>query len=185
MPLLPHNYQKMKNYINLFVFLTGFFLGRETLAQNQNKRMDQVGNKLVGSKLPDCEFETINGRKIDAAATAGKIVIMNFCNANDSVSAAGIATLNKVSQKYKNNPDVVFLIFISDNKEKVKETLGRVEPDCSIIANATIYEEILGIYKYPTQLIVNKKGIITKMIVGGDGNYEKPGWDRSMADTLR
>jgi len=172
----------MKKYINLFVFLTGFFLGRETLAQNPDKRVGKVDNKLVGSKLPDCEFETIDGRKIDAETTAGKIVILNFCNVNDSVSTTGIATLNKVSQKYKNNPDVVFLVFISDNKEKVKETLGGAEPDCSIIANATIYEEILGIYKYPTQLIVNKKGIITKMIVGGDGNYEKPMLGKSMAD---
>jgi hypothetical protein len=174
----------MKSYITMLVFLTGLFLGREIFAQNLDSRVGEVSNKLVGSKLPDCEFETIDGRKIDAGTTAGKILIMNFCTVNESVSATGIPALNKLFQKYKNQPDVVFLVFTSDNKEKIKEIFGSTRPDYSIVANAAIYEEILGIYKYPTQLVVNKKGIITKMIVGGDGEDEKAAGE-SIAGALR
>ena len=69
-------------------------------------------------------------------------------------------------QKYKGNPDVVFLALARDDRERVKRYLESTRFAYQVIPETNSYIGQLGIYAYPTQLVVNKSGFIDDISIG-------------------
>ena len=150
-----------------------YFLVPKTEFELQTGGPNSLASKLLGSKLPDCEFQTLDGKKITSKTLEGKVVVMNFWVIAGRQCVTEIPGLNELVQEYKNNPDVVFLSFALDNQEQLKKFLDNTKFEYSVIPETTIYNNILGIYAYPTQVVVNKNGVIKNVTVGGSAPETK------------
>ena len=69
-----------------------------------------------------------------------------------------IPDLNKVVEHYKNNTDVEFYAFASDNNSKLIGFLRRKSFKYTIIPTSYRINVLFDIHVYPSTVIINKKG---------------------------
>jgi len=145
-----------------------YYLFPKKEAELQAKQnSDSLTNKLIGSRLPQLEFQTMDGKKITLQSLAGKVAVLNFWFVECKPCIAEMPALNELVQEYKQNPKVIFLALARDDTEQVKKFLEKTSFAYQVVPGANSYDEQLGVYAYPTQLVVSADGIIKDVLIGG------------------
>lgn len=135
---------------------------------------------LVGQKAPVIIFSAALDKKISTDYLNNKVVILDFWTTWCGPCIASFPTINKLTEKYKTNPSVVFACITYEPKSKVetfftkrKKTLTALK----LIDKDSITNKNYGVTSFPQTFIIDAKGIIR-----WSGNFESLATE--MIDTI-
>lgn len=121
-------------------------------------------NKMVSKPLPGFNFTDLNGKLYNEETCKGKIVVLNFWFIHCTSCVAEMPALNELVNLYKNRNDIVFVGLAADSPDKLKNFLEKTAFNYAIVADMQNYlTDTLHIHSYPTQVIINKKGMVVKV----------------------
>jgi len=125
--------------------------------------------RLEGTVFPKFKVQDLNGIEYTNENTKGKIIVLKCWFIACAPCVAEFPQLNELVEKYKNRTDVVFISLAFDSKEKLEPFLLKkpfryaVVPDQKQFA---FYD--LNVKEYPTHFIIDKNGIIRKVVTSAD-----------------
>jgi thiol-disulfide isomerase/thioredoxin len=143
-----------------------------TAAIDEASAMEAVTHALVGKKAPPLDVTTLDGHAIDAAAVAGKVLVIDFWATWCGPCVASMPHLDALA---KAHPGDMVVVGVSDEPAaKVKAFLAKNPVSYSIVAGKT--PEALGLAAdaLPTLYVVGRDGRVVDVVVGADlGRVEK------------
>jgi alkyl hydroperoxide reductase subunit AhpC len=168
-----------------FIFTSIFFLNSNLYSQVlklDTSRIEYFTTKfkMLNQKAPDFEGRTLDGKKFKLSDHKGKVVVLNFASKNCGYCSQEIPDLNRIHKDAQlENFEFISLYLDSDTAlsnhfcknddgeeyQLIKKFNKVKDVDFKIIPNA---HDIIFKYKiemYPTNLIIDKDGIIRKVIL--------------------
>ena len=122
----------------------------------------------TGKKIASFKEKDMDGNKFSLKDLTGKIAVLNFWFIGCPPCREEIPALNKIVEKYKDNPDVVFIAIALDDIYALKDFLQRHPFKYHIIDNGRyIAQGNYSISSYPTNVIVDRTGIVRFHTSGG------------------
>jgi Thiol-disulfide isomerase and thioredoxins len=137
----------------------------ETEMDQSKKEKEVFIKSLLDKKLAGFSFHDINGNLLDGDKLRGKIVVLNFWFTACKPCIMEMPALNKLVSTYKGK-SVVFIAPTFDRTQLTKQFLTKRQFDYIIIPEARSYMDSLNVTIFPTHLVVDRNGIIRKVIVG-------------------
>lgn len=126
--------------------------------------------QMEGKTLPEYNFKDLDGHTYNTSNCKGKILVLNTWFVRCGACKDEMPDLNRLKKSYKNRNDIVFLGLCLDGVDSIQKFLTRVPFTYHIIANAKEYNQTsLDIGVYPTNIIVDKKGKVVKVM---EGNFD-------------
>jgi thiol-disulfide isomerase/thioredoxin len=120
--------------------------------------------KMEGRPIPDFNFTDLNGKVYNPETTKGKIVILKCWFIGCGTCVKEMPRLNEIVKKYQNREDIVFVSLAYDNQEKLRQFLTKTKFGYAVChVPQQYFDEKLETIAYPTHLILNKKGVISKV----------------------
>jgi peroxiredoxin len=141
---------------------------RSSLAQYGKIAYDHF--KMEGKRFPGFNYKDVNGKVYNSQNTKGKIVVIKCWFLHCQACNEEIPQLNKMVDQYKNRNDIVFISLAFDPEVKLKAWLKQGHPFKYALAHVpeSYIEKQLGTNEYPTHYIVNKQGLIAKVVGTAD-----------------
>lgn len=134
----------------------------------QAKRLGEDGYikyKMEGTEIPDFNFRDVNGKLFSKESLKGKIVVLKCWFVHCTTCVQEMPALNELVKEYKKRKEVVFISFAYDSKERLDSFLLTKKFDYAVIpVPEKFIVDSLKVTAYPTQFIINKEGIITKVV---------------------
>ncbi len=125
--------------------------------------------KYEGLKMPNFNFTDINGYIYNEETTRDKIVVIKCWFLGCQACREEIPFLNTVTKQYHNRKDILFISLIFDSKTDIEAFLKKNKFTYAPISNQEDYlEKTMKFVEYPTHIIVNKQGLITKVVNSAD-----------------
>nr|WP_199079797.1 TlpA disulfide reductase family protein [Pedobacter sp. ASV19] len=125
--------------------------------------------KQEGRSLPDFHFVDLKGRVYDREKMKGKIVVLKCWFIKCTACIQEMPQLNKLVDTYKKRTDIVFVSLVPDGRTALNDFLKRTKFDYAVVPDKGVYiTKDLKVSVYPTHFIINKKGVITKVINNAD-----------------
>jgi peroxiredoxin len=127
---------------------------------------DEIQNlKKEGEPFPKFSFKDLNGNLITNENLKGKIVVIKCWYIHCAACIREFPEVNRLVEKYKNRKDIVFISLAEDNEAQLKPFLVRKPLSYSVIPNMKSYMNLtLQLNAFPTHFIINKEGIIAKVL---------------------
>ena len=120
---------------------------------------------MEGKPLPKFDFVDLDGNIYNPETTNDKIVVLKFWFIRCGKCIEEMPDLNKLVNRYKGRKDIVFISLAFDTKEPLVQFLKKVKFKYPVIPNQ--YDYMVNDLKfslYPTHIIINKKGVIVKVV---------------------
>lgn len=120
---------------------------------------------MEGKEFPDFEFTDLEGNQISAEGVRGKTLVVKTWFIACKPCIEEMPQLNQLVEKYKDREDIVFLSLSTDPKEELENFVARKEFNYLIVPGSDKFiKEKLGLSVFPTHIIVDKKGIMKKVV---------------------
>lgn len=120
--------------------------------------------KKEGNKFPDFELTDLEGTIHNNESLVGKITVIKTWFIACKPCVQEMPELNKLVNKYKDNPNYLFLSLALDNEKDLKKFLEKTEFNYKIAAEQRkLIENQLNLYAYPRHLVINQNGKIDKI----------------------
>ncbi|MEO9571143.1 MAG: TlpA disulfide reductase family protein [Polaribacter sp.] len=129
-----------------------------------NKYKELAKNK-VGEKSPNFSFRTIDGRKIKSKDLLGKVVVLNFWFTTCPPCKKEIPDLNRLKKEFEGK-DVEFLAIALDEEYKIASFLKKIPFTYEIVDSGSWLKSKFDVTAYPSNIIIDKKGVIQFYKVG-------------------
>jgi len=142
-----------------FIFLLPFYSNAQDAASEYQQKLSLVQN-MVGSPAPEFDARTIAGKQVDLKTLKGKLIVVNFWFVGCLPCEEEMPLLNKLTDEYKNNPDVVFLSFANSTKSTVKSFFKRKKFSYQTVTDAKPIAQKYNVSGYPSHFIIDKEGIL-------------------------
>lgn len=148
----------------------GDYLPLETQSSSGRNEVHLVTLKqhemdLENMELPEFSIEDLNGNLYTKSSMLGKVVILSFWFTASGINVDELGSLNQLAAQYKNDDKVLWLAPALDNKDQLSRFLKDKGWVYKFAANQEDFALNLGVLAYPTHLIINQNGSITKAIV--------------------
>ncbi len=158
----------MKIIITLFLF--AFSL--QTIAQEPTKeQIQQVEDAkkevkaMSGKEFPAFNLTTLDGKVVSSENTKGKIILFNFWFTRCGPCIKEIPELNELVEEFQSE-DVLFIAPTFDDSIQVAKFLTRFDFDYTLVSDVKDFCLELNIRSYPTHFIINREGVIEKVMIG-------------------
>jgi len=125
--------------------------------------------KMEGTAFPKFDLTDLNGVQYTNENTKGKIVVLKCWFIACAPCIEEFPQLNELVEKYKNRTDIVFISLAFDSKEKLEPFLQKKPFRYTVVPDQkqfTFYD--LDVKSYPTHIIIDKEGIIRKVVTSAD-----------------
>lgn len=136
--------------------------------KTQVKRLGDDGYlkyKMEGTKMPTFEFEDVKGNIYNNESIAGKIVVLKCWFIRCVSCVKEMPELNDLVKSYTKRKDVLFISLAYDTKEKLDSFLLTHKFNYAVLpVPETFMEGPLKVSGYPTHFIIDKTGIIRKVV---------------------
>lgn len=120
--------------------------------------------QMEGKPLPGFHFVDLNGKIYNSKTCKGKVLVLNFWFIGCTACEREMPFLNKLVASYKNRDDVLFVSIAPNNEKQLKTFLEKKPFAYAIIPDKSLYvNDTLNIQMFPTQMIVDKNGLIAKV----------------------
>ena len=117
-----------------------------------------------GKPMPFFHLKDLQGNEFDRILIKGKILVLNFWFIHCISCVQEMPELNKLVAQYKDRKDIHFLGIALDKEDSLKKFIKKNKFDYQIIADTTLrLYKTLGIYGFPAQVLVDKKGNVVKI----------------------
>ena len=121
--------------------------------------------KKEGTEVPDFNFTDLNGTVYNRESTKGKVVVLKCWYIHCLSCVQEMPALNEVVKQYKKQKDILFLSLAYDSKEELETFLTHTKFDYAVVPLQQKYmEETLKVTGYPTQFIISRNGLISKVV---------------------
>jgi peroxiredoxin len=130
----------------------------------RNKVQDD--STLLNKPAPKFELHDLTGKICSLENLKGKIVVLNFWFIACKPCVNEMPVLNEIKKNY-DPAKVVFLALSLDGKEAINAFLQNHKFDYNILPKAASVGEKYNIYAYPTSMVINARGIISFVQIGG------------------
>jgi len=121
--------------------------------------------KMEGTSFPKFSFTDLNGKTYTNENTKGKTIILKCWFISCKPCVAEFPQLNKLVEKYQNREDVLFISLAFDSKKELSNFLIKKPFDYAVVPDQKDFmEKILKTHTYPTHFIIDKQGIIQKVV---------------------
>lgn len=161
---------KMMNSLIALLFLCmGVNLMAQEPTKEQIKQVEEARKMVKGMKgepFPDFSLSTIEGQTFTSEDTKGKYVLFNFWFTRCRPCIEELPELNALVEEFAANDEVIFLAPTFDDEALIQKFLTRFEFDYQLVGDVKDFCLELNIRSYPTHFIVNREGIIEKVLIG-------------------
>ncbi len=142
---------------------TPFLLVKYTQVQKDywSERMPKPAESpffKTGQVVKPFKIKDINGNKLDAKDWAGKTIVFNFWFIGCPPCRAEIPELSRIAQKYKDDPEVVFVGFALDDSHDIKEFIKKSPFAYRLVSESRDIAHQYNINMYPTNVVIDKEG---------------------------
>lgn len=121
--------------------------------------------KLEGTTLPDFNFVDLDGNVFTKETTKGKILVLKCWYIGCQACVKEMPALNDMVSLYKDRKDILFVSLAFDNKEELTAFLKKRSFIYSVVPDQKEFmRDNLNLHMYPTHFIVNKQGLIVKVV---------------------
>jgi peroxiredoxin len=120
--------------------------------------------QIEGKPLPKFRFVDLKGNIYTPENTKGKIVVLKTWYIGCIPCAAEMPQLNKLTEKYKNRKDILF-VSIAPNTKPDLETFLKDHPFKYAVASTgkKYLSDSLKVVGYPAHWVINKQGVVVNM----------------------
>jgi thiol-disulfide isomerase/thioredoxin len=125
----------------------------------------------IGTKMNMLSGKAMDGLRIDKKTTAGKIVVVNFWFIGCPPCKAEIPELNNLAAENAGNTDIIFVAVGLDKIWEVKDFIKQKPFNYHHITEASRLCQSYGVNLFPTNVIIDKKGIIRYSAVSYTKSY--------------
>ena len=120
---------------------------------------------MEGTQFLKFSFKDLNGNLVSNESMKGKIIVIKCWYIHCTPCIKEFPQVNKLVQEYKDRKDILFISLAEDAPEKLKAFLAKRPLAYSVIPNMKVYmNEALQLNSFPTHFILNKEGIIAKVL---------------------
>lgn len=132
----------------------------------KNVSIDAYKNfKMEGEAFPRFDFKDLNGIEFNNENTKGKIVVFKCWFISCTACVAEFPELNELVENNKNRNDIAFISLALDQPDKLTQFLSKKSFSYAVIANQSEFmSKKLDVRSYPTHLIVDRDGVIRKVV---------------------
>ncbi|WPO78642.1 TlpA disulfide reductase family protein [Flavobacterium sp. KACC 22761] len=121
--------------------------------------------KMEGTAFPKFSFKDLNGNLVTNESMKGKIIVIKCWYIHCTPCIREFPQVNKLVEEYKDRKDIVFMSLAEDSAEQLKTFLARKPLSYSVIPDMKVYmNESLQLNSFPTHFIINKEGMIAKVL---------------------
>ncbi len=121
--------------------------------------------EMEGKPFPKFSFKDLNGNVVSNESMKGKIIVIKCWYIHCAACIKEFPEVNQLTEKYKDRKDILFVSLAEDNPEQLKAFLARKPLSYLVIPNMKIYmNETLQLNAFPTHFILNKEGLIAKVL---------------------
>lgn len=121
-------------------------------------------HEMEGTILPEFSLLDIRGNRINSDSINGKLLVLKFWFINCIRCIEEFPELNKLVDKYKKTPDIIFLSMALDDNKKLHRFLEKRPFKYKVAGNQKDFIDSLRINEFPTHIIVGKEGKIFKVL---------------------
>lgn len=121
--------------------------------------------EMEGTQFPKFSFKDLNGNLVSNESMKGKIIVIKCWYIHCTPCIKEFPQVNKLADEYKDRKDILFISLAEDAPEKLKAFLAKRPLRYSVVPNMKVYmNEALQLNSFPTHFILNKEGIIVKVL---------------------
>lgn len=121
--------------------------------------------KMEGLSLPEFYLTDLNGNIYTNENTKRKILVLKTWFINCKACVAEFPELNDLVEKNKQRNDITFLSLALDSKAELENFLQLKDFEYQVVPNQKEFiDKKLNLQLYPTHIIVDKNGIIIKVV---------------------
>jgi peroxiredoxin len=121
--------------------------------------------KKEGTQFPKFNFKDLNENIYNKETTKDKIIVLKCWFIHCQKCNEEMPDLNKLVKKYKNRNDIVFISLATDTNQELEKFLTKKIFNYAVVPNQKSFiTETLNISTFPTHIIINKKGKISKAV---------------------
>jgi len=125
--------------------------------------------EMEGKPFPAFNFKDVNGVEYNNENTKGKTIVFKCWFIACKACVAEFPELNEFVAKYKSRNDLLFISMARDPKDSLIKFLATKTFDYAVIPEQEeLLIKTLKITLFPTHLIVDKNGIIQKVVNNAD-----------------
>lgn len=139
--------------------------------KKQKEAKDLFRDTLINTMLPSSVFTDMQGKVLSTSDLKGKVMVLNFWFVACKPCLREIPQLNKLVEQYKNK-DVVFLALALDKAPAIQKLLEKSPFHYTIIPDMERYAQQLKVESYPTNIVVDQKGMIRDVSTGYSESIE-------------
>ncbi|KRD12972.1 redoxin [Flavobacterium sp. Root901] len=121
--------------------------------------------KMEGTVFPPFSFKDLDGNLVTNESMKGKIIVIKCWYIHCTPCIREFPQVNKLTDEYKDRKDIVFISLAEDSSDQLKAFLARKPLSYSVIPDMKAYmNESLQLNSFPTHFILNKEGLISKVL---------------------
>lgn len=125
--------------------------------------------KMEGTAFPKFSFKDLNGNEVSNETMKGKIIAIKCWYIHCTPCIREFSQVNRLTEEYKDRKDILFISLAEDSPEQLKIFLARKPLSYAVIPDMKIYmNETLDLNAFPTHFILNKEGLIAKVLPNFD-----------------
>lgn len=137
------------------------------------EQLNEFKKGLVNTRFPDFSLKKLDGSEANSKLLAGKTAVFNFWFIGCKPCVREMPLLNEVVNQYKDKPDVVFLAPALDEQEKLAQFFNNHTFSYQVLSSAKEFAQKMKISSFPTHIIVDSKGLIQEVMIGGREDINK------------
>ena len=129
------------------------------LKMHSGMGMDQEKSALIGTQAVDFKMVDLKGKKYKLSELKGKVVVLNFWFVECKPCVMEMPELNELVDEFEEK-EVLFLAIAINKKDQLKKFLKRNEFKYAVIPDGQVISDSYQIKGFPTNLIIDKNGIV-------------------------
>lgn len=147
--------------------LCAFRSGRDAAIKRTSQQFaeEELRNfSRTGQRLPPFNFVDLTGNHYTPATTRGKVVVLKCWYVGCIACVEEFPAINALVEKYRSNPDVVFISLAMDEAPRLRAFLRDRPVKFAVVPASKAYlTDSLQLHEYPTHFIIGRDGKIAKV----------------------